>query len=356
MPQTRVGIKDVAAAAGVSPTTVSHVLNGVDGVRVADETRTRVRDAADQLRYSPSRIARSLRLQRTHTIGLLSDHIAATPFAGEIILGAQTVAADRHVNLVLFDTGGNSDVEAEAIRTLHDFRADGVLYARMYHQELRPPAALAGLPTVLLDAWSPDGAYPGVVPDETGGARAAIAELTALGHTRIGYLNNRDDIPATRGRLLGYHEALEAAGIRYDPALVLTEDSVSAGGYRAARTLLTRTQRPTALFCFNDRMAMGAYRAAAETGLRIPRDLSIVSFDNQVLIAEGLYPALSTVALPHRDMGAWAATTLLDLIDGASGPAATQTAPTVLACPLVRRDSTGPAPITQQEDTDHAAI
>ncbi len=346
---TRVGIKDVAAAAGVSPTTVSHVLNGVDGVRVAENTRARVRDAADQLGYSPSRIARSLRLRRTHMIGLLSDQIAATPFAGEVILGAQTVAADRHVNLVLFDTGGDSDVEADAIKALHDFRVDGVLYARMYHQEVRPPAALDGLPTVMLDAWSPDGAHPGVVPDERGGAHAAIAELTALGHTRIGYLNNRDDIPATRERLLGYREALTAAGVRYNPALVVTEDSVSAGGYRAARALLTRRARPTALFCFNDRMAMGAYRAAAEAELRIPRDLSVVSFDNQVLIAEGLYPALSTVALPHRQMGAWAATTLLDLVDGASAPAATYAAPTVLPCPLVRRASTGPAPTTGED-------
>lgn len=345
MPQVRVGIKDVASAAGVSSTTVSHVLNDVDGVRVADDTRARVRDAADRLGYSPSRIARSLRLQRTHTIGLLSDQIAATPFAGEIILGAQTVAAERHINLVLFDTGGGGDrVEDDAITALHDFRVDGVLYARMYHQDVQLPAALAGLPTVLLDAWSPDGAHPGVVPDETGGARAAIEELIGLGHTRIGYLDNADDIPATRGRMSGYRDALKAAGIRFNPALVAVEESVSGGGYRAARALLTRANRPTALFCFNDRMAMGAYRAAAETGLVIPRDLSVVSFDNQVLIAEGLYPALTTVALPHQEMGRWAATTLLDLVDEITVAPARYPGPTVLACPLIRRDSTEPAP------------
>lgn len=344
MPQLRVGIRDVAAAAGVSATTVSHVLNDVDGVRVAEDTRARVRDAADRLGYSPSRIARSQRLRRTHTGGLLSDQIAATPFAGEIILGAQTVAADRHVNLVLFDTGGDAQVEDDAILALHDFRVDGVLYARMYHQELRLPAALDGLPTVLLDAWSPDGTHPGVVPDERGGARAAIEELIAFGHGRIGYLDNRDDIPATRDRMLGYRDALRATGIRFNPALIAAEDSVSQGGYRAARALLTRGRPPTALFCFNDRMAMGAYRAAAEAGLQIPRDLSVVSFDNQVLIAEGLHPALSTVALPHRQMGAWAASTLLDLVDGITAPAAHYDHPTVLECPLIRRASTGPVP------------
>lgn len=344
MPQSRVGIKDVAAAAGVSSTTVSHVLNDVDGVRVAEDTRIRVRETADRLGYSPSRVARSLRLQRTHTVGLLGDQVAVTPFAGEIILGAQKVAVERHVNLVLFDTGGDPRVEDDAITALHDFQVDGVLYARMYHQHVRLPPGLADLPTVLLDAWSPDGGHLGVVPDETGGARAAIDELLTFGHTRIGYLDNADDIPATRGRMRGYRESLAAAGLAFDPTLVAVEESVSAGGYRAARALLSRPDRPTALFCFNDRMAMGAYRAAAEAGLGVPQDLSVVSFDNQVLIAEGLYPPLTSVALPHREMGRWAATALLDLVDGVTVPPARNQGPTVLACPLVRRNSIAPAP------------
>jgi LacI family transcriptional regulator len=178
-----------------------------------------------------------------------------------------------------------------------------------------------------------------VVPDEVAGGRTATEELTTSGHRRIGFVTNVDDVPATSGRLQGYREALAAAGLDFDPALVVSDESESWGGYRAARALLTRDDRPSALFCYNDRMAMGAYRAAAELGLRIPDDLSIVGFDDQELITRGLYPELTSVALPHFDMGYWAGETLAALLDEA--PAARPTTPTRLTmpCPLVRRSS-----------------
>jgi LacI family transcriptional regulator len=207
----------------------------------------------------------------------------------------------------------------------------------MYHRYVELPERLRGTPVVLLDARSDDAALPSVVPDELEGGRLAVEELISFGHRRIGFALNRDDIPATSGRLAGYKQALKAAGIRFDRSLVVQDESEAAGGYRAVTKLLSCKPRPTAVFCFNDRMAMGAYRAAAEAGLRIPDELSIIGFDNQEIIAEGLYPALTTVALPHYEMGAWAVETLMKVIEGDDAP--TGPFPTLMPCPVVRRDS-----------------
>lgn len=332
----RIGIKDVAAAAGVSTTTVSHILNEVEGKRINPETRQRVLDTARQLGYAPNGLARGLRLKRSNTIGFVSDQIATTPYAGRIILGAQDEAAKAGVLLLMLNTGGNPELERKEIDLLLQRQVDGVLYASMYHRVVEVPQRLRAVPTVLLDARSDDPGVPSVVPDEVLGGETAVRELVRHGHRRIGFITNVDDIPATRGRLEGYRRALAEADIAEDPRLVVSETSDAAGGYRAALRLLQAEPRPTALFCFNDRMAMGAYHAAAELGLRIPQDLSVVGFDNQELIAEGLRPKLTTVALPHYEMGAWAVETLIANIEGhdLSGPQHT-----VLPCPLVARNS-----------------
>jgi LacI family transcriptional regulator len=336
----RASIRDVALAAGVSVTTVSHVLNDVNGARVAEETRERVQEAARRLGYSPSRLARGLRIQRTHTVGLLSDHIATTPHAGKIILGAQEAAQERGWTMLMFNTGGDPGVEQNNAATLLQHQVEGVLYASMYHRVVTIPSALRDVPTVLLDASSDDEHVPAVVPDEEGGGRTAVQELLRAGHRRIGFLTNRDDIPATHGRLRGYQDALAGAALPYDRRLVLAAESESGGGYTAARSLLSLPEPPTAVFCFNDRMAMGAYRAAAELGLAIPADLSVIGFDNQEIIAEGLYPGLTTVALPHYEMGRWAVQTLVNLIDGRPGDPFSY--PYLMPCLLVRRHSIGP--------------
>lgn len=332
----KVSIKDVAARSGVSVTTVSHVLNDVPGKRIADGTRDRVRRAAEELGYAPSSVARNLRLQRSQMLALISDEIATTPYAGRMILGAQEAASKAGWLLMLVNTGSDPEFEAAEIQALRQRQVDGFLYATMYHQKVVVPEALAGMPTVLLDARSDDAAIPSVVPDEVSGGRTATEELIRHGHTRIGFVTNVDDIPATRGRLEGYRAALRDAGLPYDKRLVVAGRSDTDGGLQVTRKLLSATDRPTALFCFNDRMAMGAYHAAAELGLRIPQDLSVVGFDNQELIAEGLRPKLTTVALPHYEMGAWAVETLIANIEGhdLSGPQHT-----VLPCPLVARNS-----------------
>ncbi|TDO46246.1 LacI family transcriptional regulator [Kribbella sp. VKM Ac-2527] len=345
----RIGIRQVAAEAGVSMTTVSHVLNDVPNAQVRAETRERVLLAAQRLGYTPNRMARSLRTRRTGALGLISDSIATTPYAGQLILGAQRAAQEHGYMIVLFNTEDDPVVEERELQALTDYQVDGVIYATMYHRVVSVPQALANRPLVLLDAEPADaqavdgdkgGGVPWVVPDEVAGGRTATEELTANGHRRIGFVTNVDDVPATSGRLQGYQEALAAAGLQFDPALVISDESESWGGYRAARFLLERGDRPTALFCYNDRMAMGAYRAAAELGLRIPGDLSVVGFDDQELITLGLYPELTSVALPHFDMGYWAGERLVEVLDDTdqSAPVSRLTMP----CPLVRRSSVAP--------------
>lgn len=336
MSSQKVGIRQVAAEAGVSVTTVSHALNDIEGTRVSEETRARVREAARRLGYVPNRLARGLRLQRSGTLGLISDQIATTPYAGRLILGAQEAALRHGFTLVLFNTDSDPEVEEREIATALQYQADGILYATMYHRIVEIPEALEAVATVVVNSESSDPKVPSVAPDEHAGAQAAVGELIAHGHERIGFVTNADQVPATWGRLTGYNAALKEAGLQPDPSLVVSDVSEASGGYRASKALLERPDRPTALFCYNDRMAMGAYRAAAEVGLRIPEDVSVVGFDNQEIIADGLFPSLTTVALPHYEMGAWAVEKLLTQLQGVTQK---PTAPLLMDCPLIRRSS-----------------
>jgi LacI family transcriptional regulator len=344
MARNTVGIRDVAREAGVSVTTVSHILNDVESARASDETRERVRATAQRLGYGANRIARSLRRQQSEMIGLLSEEIATTPHAGRIILGAQEAAREHDLTLVIINTeresSGNS--HRDDVQALLDRQVDAVLYATMYHREVSLPPNLQALPAVLIDATDRAGIVPAVVPDEVGGAVAAVSHLVDAGHTRIGFLNNDDDVPATHLRFAGYRQVLDDHGIRFDATLTAAAPSETLPGYELAREMLSRSDRPTALFCYNDRMAMGAYRAAAELGLAIPRDLSIVGFDNQELIAANLFPGLTTVALPHYEMGVWAVETLVHLLHGEAEHRLLADKPTLLDCPLVIRGSVAP--------------
>ncbi|WP_270887549.1 LacI family DNA-binding transcriptional regulator [Pedococcus sp. 5OH_020] len=340
MPPNKPTIRDVAHEAGVSVTTVSHALNGVKTARIKDETRQRVEAAAQRLGYSPNGLARGLRRQRSQTLAFLSDRIVTTPYAGQIILGAQEKASELGWVVTLYSTGENPDVERREVRTLLKNQVDGVLYGAWYHRQVTMPAGLSVLPVVLVDCITADGSLSSVVPDEYGSGLGAVQELIDHGHREIGFVTNVDDIPATRGRLQGYRDALQAAGIRYRPSLVVADESETLGGYRTGLRLLTQRRRPTAIFAYNDRMAMGVYRAAYELNISIPRELSVVSIDNQDIIADGLYPGLTTLALPHYAMGAWAVHHLIGrLLAGEKGEPEPPVEHVILPCPIVRRGS-----------------
>jgi LacI family transcriptional regulator, galactose operon repressor len=344
MPRKHVGIRDVAAAAGVSVTTVSHVLNDTPHTRTSDETKARVREAAAQLGYQPNRLARGLRTQTSGMVGLLTEEIATTPHAGRIILGAQEEASKHNLTLAIINSRLNAspNVEATEVQAFIDRHADGIIYATVYHDEVVPPDELLAVPAVLIGARDAHGEIPSVMPDERAGAASVVAMLVRTGHRRIAFAATSVDVPATRGRLQGYRDGMLAAGLDPD-AFVVEAVSEAIGGYEATMGMLDHgadpATRPTAVFCYNDRMAMGAYRAAAELGLMIPRDVSVVGFDDQAPIAASLFPPLTTVALPHYEMGAWAVETLTSLIEGRDEFALLGAHPTMLDCPIVERAS-----------------
>ncbi|KQV13272.1 LacI family transcriptional regulator [Kitasatospora sp. Root187] len=338
----RVRMSDVAAAAGVSTATVSMVLSGAGNDRISPQTQARVREAAEAAGYAPNSVARSLRTQRSRTIGLISDTIATTPFAGRMLAGANDVARDHGHLVILVNTDDDAEQERKAILALAGQQVDAMLYARMWHRAVDAPA---GLPAdaVFLDCRPTEGGWPAVVPDDRQGGASATRELVAAGHRRIAYVDapNPEDVVASELRHQGYLQVLAESGITPDPALHVRATTDAAGGRAAVEGLLDlpAERRPTAIFCFNDRMAMGAYTAAHRRGLVIPDDLSIVGYDDQQLIASELDPPLTTVALPHYEMGRWAMEVALGLRESDRND------PLLMNCPIIRRDSVGPPPI-----------
>jgi LacI family transcriptional regulator len=331
----RVHQKDVAERAGVSASTVSLVLAGKH-TAIPLSTQQRVLAAAADLGYRPNALAASLRRQSTDTIGFISDLIATTPHAGAMVQGAQDAAWKAGKVLLMINTGADAAVELRAIEVMLERRVEGVIYATMYHQLVDPPAALSEVPAVLLDARSASPDLSSVAPDEEGGAVAAMTCLLDAGHRRIAYLQSDAPVPAAEERLRGYRAALGSRGIAFDPQLVRAGLDEHPGGFEAASAILALDDRPTAMFCFNDRMAAGAARASRRLGLRIPHDLSLVGFDNEELVAPLVEPPLTTVQLPHYEMGHWATEHLLAQV---SDPASARPEQFRMPCRLVPRES-----------------
>ncbi len=327
---------EVASQAGVSQTTVSFVLNNTETPNIPDETRQRVLDAVAELGYRPNALAQSLRMKRSGIFGFVTDEIAITPHAGKIFEGAQDVAWENRKILILVNTKAKRDLENTAIDLLLGRQVEGIIYATMFHRPVRLPTALRDTPTVLLDCFVEDRQMPSVVPDEFDGGFVATKYLLDHGHRRIGFINNIDDIPATTGRLEGYKAALESYGVPFEEQLICRDVSIQEGGYRGALDLLRQQNRPTALFCFNDRMAMGAYDAIRKLNFQIPENVAVMGFDNQDIIAAHLYPSLTTMELPHYQMGSWAAQHLLNVLSETENSTPTQHK---IECRLVERES-----------------
>jgi len=332
-PPAAVTLHDVARAAGVSVATVSYVANRRTNVRLSDATRLRVQKVIDDLGYRPNALAKNLVQGTSRLIGLVADGVATTPFAGQIIHGAQDEAWRHGFVLLVANTDSDPQVEHEAIEMMREHQVRGILYSTWYHREIVVPEALNSTDMVLVNCFAPDSPARAVVPDERQGGRVATEQLLRQGHSRIAFINTTWESPARSGRLAGYRDALAAAGIDFDPAYVVDADPDQEGGYGAYEQI--RSLDVTAAFCHNDRVAMGLYDAVRVRGLKIPTDLAIVGFDNQEVIAAHLRPPLTTVQLPHYELGA-AGIRLLLGIDSVPAGAVTQ-----LACPLVQRGSDG---------------
>ncbi len=329
----RVTMTDVARRAGVSQSTVSFVLNGAEDMRISRETRQRDLDAVEDLGYRSRAAGRPPSATEHRVIGLMFDEIATSPFAAISIEGAQEEAWKEDVVIEVVMTGGNRDYEAAALKKWAADRVHGVIYGSILTREVTPPDALARHRAVLLNCHDADGRYPAVVPAERRGGEAATRALIAAGHRRIAFITGEPWMEASTQRREGYARALVEAGMPVDPRLIAEGNFLPSGGREATLRLMSGPLRPDAIFCANDLTAIGCYEALKEMGERVGETVAVMGYDDQE-IAQHLAPALSTVLLPHREMGSWCVRTLLS--DGRM-PVETVR----LECPLVVRASHG---------------
>jgi LacI family transcriptional regulator len=324
---------DVANEARVSQTTVSLVLNHADGARLSAETRERVMKAAARLGYQPVRRGGAPGSAAAASIGFICDEISTDPWTAIGLDGVREKAWERGLTVMVMATRGDADMESAALAQLSAQPLIGLIYATINTRLVEAPAAPT-LPTVLLNCHVANGALSSVVPGETAGGHAATDLLIDAGHRRIGYVNGEASMEASRHRLRGYRQALATADLPFDPDLVREGNWQPLSGYEAARELMKVKRPPTAIFCANDLMAVGCYEALHELGLRIPDDVAVMGYDDRE-IAQHLHPPLTTVLLPHFEMGSIAAEILLDAASGSpSRPRQIK-----VECPIVRRGS-----------------
>jgi LacI family transcriptional regulator len=333
-------VQDVARRAGVSTATVSYALNGTRFV--SDALRERVLSAARELQYEPNAAARTLRSNRSATIGLLIADLR-NPFFTEVLRGVEDTAQARGYTVILANSDEDIVRETASLRVLRARHVDGLILAPAAgrHPQLEQ-LVRSHFPMVFLDRDIPGLRVPAVMLDNKAAAHVAVRHLIAAGHRHIGMIAGRPSITSTIERQAGYRQALLEAGIPMDSSLVKTGGSSIDGGAAAAAELLERRPRPTALFVANNLMTVGALTVIERHGLRIPQDVALVGFDDFPW-AEVLKPRLTTIAQPHYALGCRAAELLFEQLSGFTA----QPRRVLLPGELILRDSSSTDGVSQ---------
>lgn len=339
-------IYDVARRAGVSPKTVSRVLNG-DGP-VGEKTRDAVETAMRELGYVRSNAARMMRVQRSGIIGLITGAISTKnqPVLQQglpdlfIVQGIQRALDRSGMTVMIADTAGRKDRVPHLIDTFLSHRVEGLIYVGEYHQEVSLPALPDDTPLVLANCFDARGTA-AVLPDDRRLQADLVRRLIVAGHRRIAYLSLRDDMVAGHLRPLGYRDALTTAGIAFAPELLahVDFDQPEIGPqllWDSIDRMLRLPEPPTVICCGNDQMAMMVYGILRSMGRKLPEEIGVAGFDNYRAIAETLYPPLTTVELPYNAIGARAGEMLMALI---SGEQRKEQAPVLVAGPVQWRAS-----------------
>lgn len=319
MSQNRITLADVARAAGVSRTTASLVLSDRgDELRISESSQDRVRTIASELGYRPNKLSTSLRSGTSRTVGFISDTVATSQLAGDMIKGALEEARSRGYMLFIGETEGDEVEQDRLVETMLDHQVDGLIIASMFTRERSVPRSAQGRKVVLLNTLPAESGLqvPAVIPDEYRAGREAARLLLDAGHREIHLIGAGpgpgDVAPRTvagRERLAGILDELQASGST--PASGSTSGVwLPEEGFDMTRSLIDRGVRRGALITFNDRLAFGAYQAINEAGLSVPADFAVVSFDDHPL-AGWLHPGLTTFAIPHRELGRRAVAVLL---------------------------------------------
>lgn len=302
-------MKDVAKMAGVSTSTVSHVIN--NDRFVSDAVRAKVDAAIKTLNYAPSALARSLKLNQTHTIGMLIT-ASSNPFYSELVRGVERSCFERGYSLVLCNTEGDEQRMNRNLETLLQKRVDGLLLL-CTETHLPSPVIMSrypSIPTVMMD-WAPFEGESDVIQDNSLlGGETATQHLIDNGYTRIACIAGPQDKTPARLRLEGYRNAMNRAGLEIHEGYEIIGDFEFQGGFTAMNALLALEQPPHAVFTGNDAMAVGAYQALYQAGLKVPQDMAVVGYDD-IELARYMTPPLTTIHQPKDELGELAVDVLI---------------------------------------------
>lgn len=338
---SKTSIKHIAAKANVSIATVSYVLNGTRNVR--PETRQRVVEAIEELNYKPNDIAKSLKLNRTNTIGVIAEDV--TVFNAPEIIDGINDFGDRHdlhillVNLRLNKRIGRNfaDIEAyrkyaaNAVSELLSKQVDGIIYIGVHTRDLTGLIDADGKPIVYTYGYTRDDIS--IHYNDEQASYEAMSHLVAKGHSRIAVISGLMDSIPSRQRLNGYYRAVTDFELPFDPLLIKMGDWERESGYVLTGELLSLPEPPTAILSMNDVMVVGVLQAADERGVKVPGDLSVIGFDNREF-SDYLRPRITTMELPLHEMGYQAIESLYNVING------NKSAPLIMPeCRLIERDS-----------------
>ncbi|MBL8116995.1 MAG: LacI family DNA-binding transcriptional regulator [Anaerolineae bacterium] len=311
-------LKDIAQKSGYSITTVSRALAGYNDVN--QQTREHIMQIASELGYQPNLPARQLRIQRTHTVGLIIpsyDHVFSNEFFSQLLLGVGDAASlERYDLLISTQVPGEDEMDAYR-RMVGGNRVDGMVIARTrqndprieYLKQQKRPFVVNGrrAPGEVSD-------FPYIDMDSYNGIQAVVAHFASLGHQQIGLILPPENMAFTEYRHQGYRDGLRAAGLDYRPDYVVYGDLLRTGGYSNANLLLDRQPQLTAIVACNDLMALGVMRALQERGLRVGADVAVSGYDD-IPAAEYANPPLTTVHTPIYEIGQRLVRMLIALID-----------------------------------------
>lgn len=312
MARNEVTLREVARVVGVSPATVSRVLHPQTRSLVNEETARRVEEAIEATGYSPNSLARGLKTKRSFTVGTVIPDLT-NPLFPPMVRGIQDRLEEHGYTALIASTDGDPRRERRTFEALRARQVDGFILATAQREHPIIDEAIAdGVPLVLLNRAVQGGQVDAVVPDDRGGIALAVGHLVELGHSRIAHLAGPGTTTSGRWRREGFGTAMRRHGL--EPASDLVRASggfTEAAGHEATGALLETGVSFTAIVAANDLLALGAYSALAERKLRCPRDVSVVGF-NDMPFADRFAPPLTTVHIPHQELGARAADLLLE--------------------------------------------
>ena len=306
-------IKDVAREAGVSIATVSRVLNDIDVVN--EDTKKKVLDAIKKLGYRPNIVARSLKTQRTKTIGILIPDISSQ-FYPEIVRGAEDVSHIYDYNVILCNSDFDSDKEKEYLRVLKEKMVDGVIYmSSSLDEEIIDTINELDLKTVLVESKDKEENFPSVTIDNVSAIHSGTKHLIESGAKNLAYIGTDTKVMNAWGqRYVGFEKALKEAGLEIDKDLVFFDTLKVKSGAEAVKKFIESGKKFDGIVCASDEIAMGAINELRDNGIRVPEDVSVIGFNNNNAGAI-FYPKITTVAQPSYDMGSVAMRMLIKILN-----------------------------------------